>query len=998
MKKFYPASYGKAGLLLLFSVWSLITYAQMGINGTVKNAKDGNAVSNATVSLKGSTTSVKTNADGMFSINISSAKSVLLISCVGYQTQQVTANSANLTINLLQVDAQLQEVVVVAYGTRRKTDLTGSVVSIGTKDFQKGTINSSEQLLQGKVAGLEVTTGGGSAGGGSKIRIRGGASLTASNDPLVVIDGVPIDGNGVAGSPNYLSTINPNDIESISVLKDASATSLYGSRASNGVLIITTKKGVSGKTVFNFNTKYSLSKVEDFISVLSGDEVRTLINAEAAKSGSSDFKSKLGNDNTNWQKVIYQNAQGLDNNLSASGTFTAGSKIKLPFRVSGGSLTQEGVLKTNKFDRLSGAINLSPKFLDEHLAVNFSLRLVNTKTRFANEGAVGAAVSMNPTVPVYSGQKNWGGYYETLQADGKPFDLATRNPLALLEQQDNRGNTTRLLSNIQLDYKFNFLPDLHVLGNFGIDNANGKSNSRVDSNAATSYQKLGRVSTYNESKRNLLADVSLFYSKDLKNIKSKVDLLVGHTYQDFYTNTHNYAVYGVDGKIDSTTIPTFVTDKPQYRIESYLSRLNYSYDDKYLLTASIRRDATSKFSKENRVGYFPAVAVAWKLKNDFFKNTQFINELKLRGGYGITGQQDGISYYSYLPIYNRSSTTAQYQFGDNYYSFLRPSAYDKNLKWETTATSNIGLDFGFLNNRISGSVEVYEKKTKDLLSIINIAPGSNFNIELLTNVGNITNRGIEASLNLVPVKLDNFSWDLNVNGSYNKTKITNLLKNTDPTFKGVTTSGISGGTGNNVGKHAVGYAPYSYFLFKQVYDASTGKPLEGLYADLNRDGIIDDNDRYLSKKPAPDFLFGFSTQFNIYKFYVGMAAHGMLGNYLYNNFNSNMGTLSSVQNTLGFIGNASTNYNNTKFKTPNYLSDYYLENASFLRIDNINAGYNFGKIKNSKAVLRLNASVQNVFVITKYSGADPENANSTGVDNNIYPRPRIYTIGASIDF
>ena len=998
MKKFYSRQFLKICMSLAFVVIGCTAFAQTIISGKITNLKDDSALDGVTISVKGSKTAVQSDLNGAYSITVPSSKSVLVFTSVGYETKQFSAVSSLLNVQLLQTNSQLQDVVVVAYGTRKKTDLTGSVVSVGVKDFQKGSINSSEQLLQGKVAGLEVTPGGGSAGGGSKIRIRGGASLNASNDPLIVIDGIPVVNNDISGSPNYLSTINPNDIESMSVLKDASATALYGSRASNGVIIITTKKGGSGKTAFNFNSKFTTSSVQDFIPVLTGDQAREIINADASKSGNNVFKNALGTQNTNWQKIIYQTAQGYDNNLSASGTINDGAGFKLPFRASAGYLNQEGVLRTNKFQRLSASLNLNPKLFKDHLLLNFALKLASTTTRFANEGAVGSAVAMNPTAPVYSGQKNWAGYYETLQADGKPFDLATRNPLALLNQQKNIGYVTRLTSNIQFDYKFHFLPDLHFLGNFGVDNANGFGTVNIDSNSATNYQKLGSSSTYKQDKRNLLADVSLFYSKELPNVKSKFDVLAGHTYQDFYTNVYNFATYVGNAKIDSTTIPSFLTDKPQYRIESYLGRLNYTFNDKYLLTATIRRDATSKFAKENRVGYFPSIAVAWKLKNDFFKNVSSINELKLRAGYGETGQQDGIGYYSYLPVYGRSNSTAQYQFGNTFYTFLRPSAYDKNLRWETTATTNIGLDFGLFGNRISGSVEVYEKKTRDLLSTIPVAPGSNFNIELLTNVGNIKNRGIEASVNLIPIKTNYFSWDLNVNGSYNKSEITNLLKTQDGSFKGISVSGISGGTGNNVGKHFVGYAPYTYFMYKQVYDPQSGKPIEGLFEDLNRDGVINENDKYLSKKPAPDFLFGMSTQFNIYKFYVGMAAHGMLGNYLYNNFNSNNGTLSSIQNTLGFIGNASANYLDTRFKLPQYSSDYYLENASFLRLDNINIGYNFGKIANKKAVLRLNASVQNVLVITKYSGADPENANSTGVDNNIYPRPRIYTIGASLDF
>ena len=994
--KLLPGKVPQLVLMLLFACASFSSFAQAPITGKVVDSKDNSPVSNVSVRVKSTGKTVKTSADGSFTVDAPSASSVLIFTSIGYASQQTSAVNGTLNVSLVQANTQMQDVVVVAYGTRKKTDLTGSVTSIGTKDFQKGQISSSEQLLQGKVAGLQVTPGGGSAGGGSKIRIRNGASLNASNDPLIVVDGVPIESNGLSGSANYLNTINPNDIESISTLKDASATALYGSRASNGVLIITTKKGTAGKTVFNFNTRLSVGSVSDFIPVLTADQVRAIVTANAAATGNNTYVSKLGAYNTDWQRVIYQDAPAADNNLSASGTAILG-KVKLPFRASGGYLTQSGVLSTNRFERLSAALNLNPKFLNNRLAVNIALKFANTKTRFANEGAIGSAVAFDPTQPVLTGNGKWGGFYETLQADGKPFDLATRNPLALLKLNNNVGYVDRLTGDVQLDYQLPFFPDLHLQGNFGLDNAYGHGNQVIDSNAATNYQKHGYMAHYQQRKYNYLIDGSLFYTKDIKSIKSKVDVLLGHTYQDFYTNVYNYANYSQAGKIDSTTIPNFATDKPEYRIESYLGRVNFNYNDKYLVTGSIRRDATSKFAKQNRVGYFPSVALAWRLKNEFFKNVSFINDLKLRGGYGETGQQDGIGYYSYLPVYSQSTTTAQYQFGNTFYNFLRPSAYYGDLKWETTSTTNLGLDFAVMNNRISGSVDVYEKKTKDLLSTVPVPPGSNFNIELLVNVGNITNRGIEASLNLNPIRTKNFSWDLNVNGSYNKSKITNLLKIQDPSFKGITVSGISGGTGNSVGKHFVGFAPYSYYVYKQVYDAA-GKPIEGLYEDLNRDGVVDDNDRRLFKKPAPDFLFGFSTQFSIYKFYVGVTAHGEAGNYLYNNFNSNNGTLKQLQNPLGFVGNASVDYLNTGFKVPQYLSDYYIENASFLRFDNINIGYDFGKISRGKATLRMSASVQNIAIITKYKGADPENASDGGVDNNIYPRPRTYSVGASINF
>ena len=987
-------------LALLFI--STGVFAQVSVSGKVTDSKDGAPVPGATVSVKGTRVAAQTAADGGFKINVPAGSTTLIVTSSSFVAQEVqVAGRTTINISLVQNNQQLNEMVVVAYGTRRKSDLTGSVTSVSAKDFQKGNIASSEQLLQGKVAGLQVTTGGGAAGGGSTIRIRGGASLSASNDPLLVIDGVPVDGNGVSGSANLLNTINPNDIESMSILKDASATALYGSRASNGVIIITTKKGAKGKTRYNFNTLFSVGMVPETVDVLTGDQVRSIINADAVATGNNTYKTILGTANTNWQKEIYRAAFGNDKNLSASGA--VGS---VPFRASLGYLNQNGTLKTNEFNRVTGSLNLSPKLLNDHLSINLNLKGSHTNNRFADEGgAIGNAVSFDPTQPVMANNK-YGGYFEWLQPNGLPVALSNRNPLALLELRDNRSKVNRFIGNVQVDYKLHWFPDLHILANLGMDDASGSGDDNTDSISATNYATGGKKVHYEQQKKNYLADVQLFYTKELKSIKSKIDVLVGHSYQDFITEDKFFATFSYRAIADPTkpnmkdTISGAPgTDKPEYRLESYLARINYSYNNKYLLTASIRRDASSKFAKENRIGYFPAIAAAWKLKDDFFRNTRVLNELKLRIGWGITGQQDGIDYYGYLARYSPSvNTAAQYQFGNTFYSFLRPAAYDPNIKWESTTTTNFGLDFGFLNNRISGSLEVYQKKTKDLLSRVPVAAGGNFNIELVTNVGNIENKGVEFTLNTIPVRTAQLTWDLGFNLAYNKTKITNLLKQEDPNFKGIDVSGISGGTGNNIGKYAVGYSPYVYNVFKQVYDKATGKPIEGLFEDLNRDGVINDADRYYYKKPAPDVLLGFSTQVTFKKFSAGLAGHGSFGNYLYNNFNSGNGVLRSIKNPINFIGNASSNYLETGFTNNRYLSDYYIENASFFRLDNINLGYNAGKVLGDKASLRVNASIQNVFVIHNYSGLDPENSSSTGVDNNIYPRPRIFSLGFNLDF
>lgn len=992
-----------AGLLVLAFMAQLSFAQDRVITGKVTDSKDGSVVRSASVVAKGSAVGTQTNAEGLFKLSVSSSVKSLVISSVGYATQEVSIDGKdNVQVSLVSASTSMGEVVVVAYGTRRKGDLTGSVTAVSARDFQKGNINSPEQLLQGKVAGLQVTTGGGSAGGGSRIRIRGGASLNASNDPLIVIDGVPVEGNGISGSANLLNTINPNDIESMSVLKDASATALYGSRASNGVLIITTKKGAKGKMKFNYSNMFSLGVVAKTLDILTGDEVRSIINADATATGLNTYKNLLGTESTDWQKEIYQAAFGFDNTISATGALG-----NIPFRGSIGYLNQSGILKTNNFGRFTGSLNLSPKYFDDHLAVNLSVKASQTKNRFADEGAVGNAVRFDPTKPVMSGNNAWGGYYEWLQADGKPMDLATRNPLALLDLRDNRSNVSRLLGNVQLDYKFHFLPDLHLMANLGLDNTSGSGNDNIDSISATNYKTGGRKSYYEQQKVNKLADVSLFYAKELKSIKGKIDVLVGHSYQSFLTKVHNFpalsyrAIADPNKPAKKDTIqgsePTFLTDSPEFRLESYIGRVNFSLQDKYLFTASIRSDASSKLNPKDRVGYFPSFAFAWKLKDEFFKSSSKITDLKLRLGWGSTGQQDGIGYYSYLPRYSVGTATAQYLFGNTYVSYLRPEGYDPSIKWETTQTTNIGLDFGILQNRISGSVDAYSRKTNDLLANVAVAAGANFVNEIVTNVGDIESKGVEVTINTSPIRKPNFTWDFGFNYAYNKAEITNLLKNPDPNFKGQDVTFIGGGTGNNIGIHAVGYAPSSFIMYKQVYTID-GKPIEGLYEDINRDGIINNDDRVIYKKPAADVLLGFNTQLTYKKFNFGLAAHSALGGYVYNNVNSGGGVLRAIKDPINFIANGTRDYLTTGFTNNRYLSDYYIENGSYFRLDNINFGYNVGKVFSDKASLRVNASVQNVFVITKYKGLDPEIANDGGVDNNIYPRPRIFSLGFNFDF
>lgn len=1012
-----PQKIMKAASVIILALLAQISFAQdRVITGKITDSKDGSPVQGASVVAKGNRTGAQTGADGTFRISVPSTVNALIVSSVGFATQEVSIEGkTSVTVSLVLANTSLGEVVVIGYGTARKRDLTGSVTTVSAKDFQKGSITTPEQLIQGKVAGVSISSNGGAPGSGSTIRIRGGASLNASNNPLIVIDGVPVDNNGISGAANALALINPNDIESFNILKDASATAIYGSRASNGVIIITTKKGKSGKAKFTFSTLYSLSTLPKEADVLSPDEFRTYVNTH----GTPAQIALMGNASTNWQQEVYDNASTTDNNLSMSGTYKT-----MPYRVSLGYLSQDGMLKTGNLNRKSLAITLNPKFFKDHLKVDINLKGSINNSRFADEGAIGNAVRFDPTKPVTTSSKRYGGYFEWLDASSVTGlrKLSPLNPVGLLLQRTDKSEVQRSIGNVQFDYKVHFLPDLRVNLNLGYDISKGEGTVYIPDSAASSYlrspdAKHGGVDNqYLQKKSNTIIETYLNYVKEIKSINSRVDVMAGYSYQDFYAKNFNgkldpngvlidkdgnkwtpYSDYTTDGfRISS---PTFRFDKPQNRLMSYFGRFNYSYKGKYLLTGTIRRDGSSRFSKDNRWGWFPSGAFAWRVKEEsFLKRIPVISELKLRAGYGVTGQQDGIGNYDYLPKYNVGNSQAQYQFGNTFYDLYRPDGYNPNLKWEQTATTNLGLDFGFFNGRITGAVDLYIKKTTDLLSVIDQPAGTNFSNKIIANIGNMENKGIEITLNTQPVKNNNLVWDLGFNVTFNKNEITKLTFTNDPTFPGNLTGGIAGGVGSTIQIHTVSYPKSSFYVYKQVYDES-GKPIENLFEDLNRDGLINVNDLYRYKAPDPDVFLGASSSVSWKNWNAGFSLRANLGNYMYNNRFSNTGVQRNIIDPLGFLANGSRNLLETNF-TGNgdkyLLSDYYIENASFLRMDNINIGYNAGNIISKNTNLRIGANIQNVFTITNYKGLDPEVTG--GIDNNFYPRPRNFVINIGLDF
>ncbi|NDV69392.1 TonB-dependent receptor [Dysgonomonas sp. 25] len=990
-----------AGCFILTSVSAQTD--KVTVRGVVIDSQ-GEALIGVSVIEKGTTNGTQTDLDGAYEIAVP-ANAVLEFSFVGFTKQEIAVNGrTQISLTMKENAEMLDEVVVIGYGAVKKGDLTGSITAIGEKDFQKGVMTSPTELITGKVAGVQITSNGGRAGSGSRIRIRGGASLNASNDPLIVVDGVPLDVSGISGSSDALSTINPNDIESMNVLKDASATAIYGSRASNGVVLITTKKGKAGQKLnINLSTQNSLSYNSKKVDVMSANQFREAvgwaIDNYPINPKPTRFNNLLGTANTDWQDEIYRVAFTTDNNLSLSGSYK-----NMPYRVSVSYLDQDGILDTDNMKRTTGAISLSPTFLQDHLSVNINLKGTYTNQRFGNGDAIGAALRMDPTQPVKaSGFDEFNGYWAWLEG-GKLNNNATKNPVALLKSKNDKSDVYRSIGNAQFDYKMHFLPELRANLNLGYDISQGKGNVVVQKWGPQAYYNEGipgsggsiggERSKYKQNKRNLLMEFYLNYAKDLKEIDSRFDVMGGYTYQDWKTKDYNYTATTYDGD-PLAEAPAFPSVTYQNTLISYFGRLNYTFKERYLLTATLRRDGSSRFSKDNRWGTFPSVALAWRLsEEDFMSGFDKLSNLKLRLGYGVTGQQE-VGNYEYIPTYSYSESSASVQLGNQFYQMWRPNGYDKDRKWEQTQTYNVGLDYGFFDGRVNGAVDYYYKKTKDLLALVYLPLGSNYTNMIVKNIGKLNNQGVEFNVNVVAIQSNDIQWDLGFNATYNKSEITQLSKN-DKNNAGITTGGISGGTGSTVQIHSVGYAPNAFYVYKQLYDTN-GKPIEGAYADLNGDGVVNENDRYRYKKPEADWFFGFNTNFTYQQWSVGTALRASLGNYMYNNIYSDAGNFNQVLNPNEFLMNAPKNILKTEFYNRNLFSDYYVRNASFLKMDYINVGYDFGKISKKYNVnLKANFTVQNVFTLTKYDGVDPEIAG--GIDNNFYPNPRTFVLGLNLNF
>ena len=969
-------------------------FAQGGyqVKGVVEDALG--PVIGAAVVQQGTTNGVSTGIDGDFVLTVPDADAMIEISCIGYATQVFKASEVPSVITLAEDSHFLDEVVVIGYGTVKKSDLTGSVSTVKADEINKGVITSPTDLLRGKSAGVVVTAGDGMPGSGATVRIRGGSSINASNTPLYVIDGLPVSNDGISGMSDPMASINPEDIESFTVLKDASATAIYGSRASNGVIVITTKKGsktasamphVAADFTFSANT---MAKYND---LLDADGIRSLIRDFYGPNSAAE--AALGNTNTNWQREIFHTATTIDANMSLTGK--AGEF--LPYRVSAGVIRQEGTLRGSQMDRVTLGFNLSPTFFDNHLSVNLNGKGTYALNWYANQGAIGAANHYDPTKPVYD-PKGLNGYTTWYDAAGNINSMATQNPVALLASRLDVADAYRFIGNSQFDYKIHGFEDLRLNLNLGIDWAlsNGVTEQAKGSEASyhsTTESGGGSHTVYDYTRRNTTLEFYGDYSHTFAE-KHFVDLMAGYSWQHFWSNSHNKT-----NRISDNLEMSNTEGKGELYLISFFGRANYSFGDRYLITATVRADGTSRF-QNNKWGIFPSVALGWNVKNEsFLKDVKPISTLKVRLSWGETGQQEVGGYYDTFAQFLSVNTPGSYYFvsGDDYAAPIVALGYSANLKWETTTTYNAGMDFGFWNDRLTAAVDVYKRDTRDILNYIPVPGGSNLTNYLNTNIGSLTNKGFEVDLNAILLETRDLSWRFGVNAAYNKNTITKLTAS-DENAAGIEAGGISGGTGNNVQLIQVGYPMRTFYLYQQVYDTK-GNPVNGVYVDRNNDGQINADDKYMGHHADADYTFGFNTSFSYKNWTAALSGHASLGNWVYNNVASDTEMLADLW-TNSFVSNRVSSAVNSMFTQAQYLSDYYLQDASFLKFDNFTLGYTFPKVFEVNpehfASLNVFGTVQNIYTLTKYKGVDPEVYG--GIDNNLYPRPRTFVAGVKFNF
>ena len=988
-----------AVFVMLASLTGTTLLAQGGyqVKGVVVDAQG--PVIGAAVVQQGTTNGTSTGIDGDYVLVVPNADAVIEISCIGYATQTFKASEVPATVFLQEDTDFLDEVVVIGYGTVKKSDLTGSVSTVKADEINKGVISSPADMLRGKSAGVVVTAGDGMPGSAATVRIRGGSSINASNTPLYVIDGLPVSNDGISGMSDPMASINPEDIESFTVLKDASATAIYGSRASNGVIVITTKKGSKTATALpkvavDFTT--SVNTIAKYNSLLDADGILQIIRdfygANSAAEQHLGIAGKLYS--TDWQKEIYQIAPTYDGNISLNGR--AGF---LPYRVSGGFMSQNGTLKGSKMNRGTLSLNLSPTFFDKHLTVNVNGKGTYAKNWYANQGAIGAANHYDPTKPVYSNEPGYSlnGYTTWYDASGNINTMATMNPVALLNDRIDLADAYRFIGNTQFDYKVHGLEDLRLNLNLGLDWAKSNGLTEVAKGSEASYHNTnqsggGSHTEYDYSRMNTTLEFYADYNKTFAE-KHNVDLMAGYSWQRFY-NENNSKTYRIS---DKSSLGESV-GKGELFLISFFGRANYAFEDKYLLTATLRADGTSRF-QNHKWGIFPSVAFGWNiLKESFMPASKELSTLKLRLSWGETGQQEVGGYYDTFAQF-LTTQLGSYYFtnGDSYTNPIAALGYSADLRWETTTTYNVGMDFGFWNDRLTAAVDVYRRDTRDILNYIPVPALSNLTNYLNTNIGSMTNQGVELDVNAILVETRDASWTVGFNAAYNKNKITKLTVSDDDAT-GVETGGISGGTGNNVQMFQVGYPMRTFNLYQQVYDTA-GNPVNGVYVDRNNDGQINADDKYLGHHADPDWTFGFNTSFSWKNWTAALSGHASLGNWVYNNVASDTEMLADLW-TNQFISNRVSSATKSMFSQAQYLSDYYLQDGSYLKLDNFTLGYTIPKLFNVTPdrpfSVNIFGTVQNICCLTKYTGIDPEIYG--GIDGTVYPRPRTFVAGVKLNF
>ncbi|MCK0123769.1 SusC/RagA family TonB-linked outer membrane protein [Gelidibacter sp. F2691] len=959
-------------LLFLVFLIPTVMWSQTTVSGTVTDQASA-PLPGVNILIKGTTTGTTTDWDGNYSINAKNGD-IVVFSYVGFKPQEFNyTGQQSLNVILIEDTALLDEIVLIGYGSTTKQDATGSVEKVSEKEFNQGAIVSPEQLLAGKSAGVRITSSGGDPGGGSDIRIRGGASLSANNSPLIVIDGLPLDQRGVQGVRNQLNAINPTDIEDFVVLKDASATAIYGSRASNGVILITTKKGkTNAPLTVEYDLKASVAQVTDYVDVLSASEFRTIAEAD------TNFnESLLGNSSTDWQKQIYQTAVGAIHNITVSQGFE-----NFNFRANVNHTSQQGVLTGDLYERNSVNLSAVQRLFDNNLKLTLTTKGILDDNKYADKGAIGAAIGYDPTHSVYNED---GSYFQYVGQN-----LALVNPVFSLDNNNNRARNTRNISNFNVDYNMPFLDGLKFNLNAGLDYSeiSGKEYRLASPTNPGSFNYQNFYTGFN---RNTLLDFYFNYKKNLESLNTNVDLTAGHSYQEFYIKSDRRETETSGGLVPRATIIN------RNALESYFARASFDIANRYLLSLTVRRDGSSRFGEENRWSTFPGVSAGWKISNEEFLQNSVISNLKLRAGWGKTGQQEIGQNYGYLGVYTPGRSDASVQFGyingvPQFVNTLRPEEFDENLKWEETSQYNVALDFGLFNERLTGTVDAYYRETTDLLATIPTAAGSNLSDLLTTNVGSVLSKGIEFSLNGALAQSDDFNWDMAFNVTLQENKITKLSLGNDPNFF-IAQGGISGGTGNNIQLWREGLDPSTFFVFRQVYDTA-GQPIEGAYVDVNGDNQITEADKQAYKKASPDAYLGFTNTLNYKNLDFSFTFRGSLGNYMYNNVASDRGNVTTVNDAPGqYYVNAHSSVLDNNFQKQNLFSDHYIERADFVKLDNVSLGY---LVPGEKIDLRLSLTATNLFTITEYDGLDPEISN--GIDNNFYPRPKTYVLGLNFTF